>query len=528
MIPKFYLAKIRSFMFSLRSHGLVYTAFRCATSDRYLSLKILTHYSVVLSLLSVRSLLHLLAEALYFRRICIGRYIFNRLNSSVCLTKKNAKETLLLGLILEQYEKALDLSSPSSLDISSLTSDDLSRLHRLHYDLNSFESPQCEHILKLIQNIEFLNNPVLIPTVSVVILGYDWFMSIGHIYYLDSLFKGIVLGLVGITSVHFAELDDDLIPNHLFYHRYKKVAIDLGIYTDNLSSLQQYSYQYIYAWPDSCGTLICHDQFSLLIQDAWSSYGHSPFDLLTDEEIAFCRAKFEIFAGRRITRFITLHVRQPGYKNDAHTALNIRNCDPLPFYSAVAASLSKDVFCVVLGESNAMPVQDSLRSSLFDYPRSSLKSEIFDIYFICHSSLHIGTVSGVSHLTPLFGTPTLMLNLYSMVDYVNTIMVPRIIYKNGIPIDYASYRLQYPWVHYPFDDLLQSFGLFMPNLSYDLIFASIYSFIAAAEALDYEREAVLRECSKHSVFPSSISDDISVRICKVFYDANPCLFRTQS
>ncbi len=513
----------------LLHQGLLYAFFVALFGNRIKCLAFLEVQKGIAPFLPPQVLWVLLCDAVSLRRLVVARILLNSLSSSKKPKdlKFNAGVLSVEHVLLEaehaMNENPVDTSMPS-IDLCSFSTESLFSLHDYYFKLNYIGSPQHCQVLQAIQAREYANSSFSDGKYEAVLLSYEWFMAIGHFYYLDGFLKGIALGIIPIRYVIFPELNDDQIFNKLALRRYMQIAHELGILLVDTHPMVKLPIQNIFCWPIDKVSFAMSDKFSFQIQDLWFKSGRSPFQLLNSLELDSCTSLLQQDVGRMFDQFITLQVRQPGYMNDAGTPIAFRNSNPLPFYSAVSSALQSNEICIVLGDPSDPAVPSHFSDCLFDYPHSSLKSEIFDLYLVCYSRLHIGTTSGLSHLPNIFRATTLLLDAYVFHPFYGTIRVPRIVRKKGVPITYDYYLRKYPWIDYPFNEVMHSLCLQFPHLDGDVIYKSIHSFVSAARACAWSRQLLLGLNSVPVVFPSLYSDPVTCAIEKSFYDLHRELF----
>jgi putative glycosyltransferase (TIGR04372 family) len=110
------------------------------------------------------------------------------------------------------------------------------------------------------------------------------------------------------------------------------------------------------------------------------------------------------------TPIVTVHAREAGFRADVHQTL--RNIDIAAYRGALSVLVARGYRIVRLGDASMTPL-DGI-DGVFDYARSSLKSELMDILLPGIAAFHIGCASGLSHVPLLYGTPTLYLNWNSV------------------------------------------------------------------------------------------------------------------
>lgn len=128
-----------------------------------------------------------------------------------------------------------------------------------------------------------------------------------------------------------------------------------------------------------------------------SSYN---FDDITDK-ISYIRSIVR-------NKYICLHIRTGYYYNEK--SINIRNASIENYIDAIKFIIQKGYFVIRLGE--PVPILDNLMNieGYWDYPTSSLKSELMDMWLIKNCDFYVGTLSGMSEVAQLFGKEILLTN----------------------------------------------------------------------------------------------------------------------
>ena len=103
--------------------------------------------------------------------------------------------------------------------------------------------------------------------------------------------------------------------------------------------------------------------------------------------------------------FVCLHVRESGFRNDADI---YRNASIKNYINGIEAITAAGGWVVRIGDSSMSPLP--FMDHVIDYPHTSYKSELMDIYLVSQCRLYVGTISGPSEVATLFGKPTILIN----------------------------------------------------------------------------------------------------------------------
>jgi putative glycosyltransferase (TIGR04372 family) len=106
--------------------------------------------------------------------------------------------------------------------------------------------------------------------------------------------------------------------------------------------------------------------------------------------------------------FVCLHVRESGFHNDAMTE---RNANILNYVEAIKEITGRGGWVVRLGDSTMMrlPAMDRV----IDYPFTSFKSALMDLYLISECRFYVGMQSGIYDVARLFQRPIILTNMAS-------------------------------------------------------------------------------------------------------------------
>jgi putative glycosyltransferase (TIGR04372 family) len=106
--------------------------------------------------------------------------------------------------------------------------------------------------------------------------------------------------------------------------------------------------------------------------------------------------------------FVCLHVRESGFHNDAMTE---RNANILNYVDAIKEITGRGGWVVRLGDPTMtrLPAMDRV----IDYPFTSSKSALMDIYLISECRAYFGMQSGIYDVARLFQRPTILANMAS-------------------------------------------------------------------------------------------------------------------
>ncbi len=151
--------------------------------------------------------------------------------------------------------------------------------------------------------------------------------------------------------------------------------------------------------------------------------GFGPVTLLPDRE-AMCADGMERLGIGPNDWYVCLHVRTSSFHGDS---ADYRNAHFENYAKAIDHIIAMGGKVVRLGDSGGGIVARP-RCGLIDYPNTSEKSELMDLYLIKHCRFYIGTTSGILDTAYLFQTPTLCTNATNF-DFRSPNRGDRILFK---------------------------------------------------------------------------------------------------
>jgi putative glycosyltransferase (TIGR04372 family) len=106
--------------------------------------------------------------------------------------------------------------------------------------------------------------------------------------------------------------------------------------------------------------------------------------------------------------FVCLHVREPGYWNDAISGAP-RNADIHNYFDAIREITRRGGWVVRMGDASMKRLPAMER--VIDYPFTDSKSALMDVYLISECRAYIGMQSGILDVAALFQRPIIMTNM---------------------------------------------------------------------------------------------------------------------
>lgn len=269
----------------------------------------------------------------------------------------------------------------------------------------------------------------------VVELDYHWFKAIGHYYILDSLIKGILLKLINIKKIYF-KIKKNKIANLYLYNFYKNILIKNNLFVKK-KPLGVLNMRLVYV--DRFKNFYTTEEISEYIQKKWKNkFLHNKNSSINlNDKYKFDQLK-NLFGNKKI---ITLHIRQKGFYNLEDENAAARNSN-LNSTLEVLNSINSSFIYVLMGDSNVPKINKKFKN-IFNYAHSKLKSPLNDVLLIKYCDAHIGTTSGITHLTLNSNQPTLLINWYPFeYNFKNesAVILPKLLKKNNTIFSIKDYN----------------------------------------------------------------------------------------
>lgn len=321
---------------------------------------------------------------------------------------------------------------------------------------------------------------------KIIELNPEAFKAIGHYPHLDCLIKAKILKLINFQKIYFDVKRNKNANNYLFNY-YKKILIKKNIFlikkkkNNNLSYLNRRSF-YI----DHFKRFYSYDQVSEYIQKKWknkySKKNNCSIDL--SDQYYFSKLQSNFFKNKRI---ITIHIRQRGFHKIEDEHCKVRNSDLNIVLEAINKIKSSFAF-VLMGDNHFPSIDTKKFYNIFDYAHSKLKSPKNDVILMKYSHGHIGTCSGLTHMTLTSGQPTLLINWYPF-EYSQknnfTIILPKLLLKNNKIFSIRDFNhIKPPIIYDGVDRLKNIYNITYRDNNQEEIFLAISRFV---ESLNFKK-----------------------------------------
>ena len=239
--------------------------------------------------------------------------------------------------------------------------------------------------------------------IKIVSLDKWWFQAIGHLHYLDTFIKAVLLGIINVKKIYFDVTKKD-ISNLYLYKKYKKILIKNNLYQEKGIVGHKLNMRY---WPIhkfnknlSAYNVLEYIQKRSRFNDKINNNFYYDY-----EENEFFKLKNKIRTKKKI---ITIHIRQPGFHPEDANG-KIRNSNLLDTLESINNANDGSFYFILMGGDNMKKIGKKF-PDIFDYSKSRLKSDKNDILLMNNCDGHIGTTSGLTHLMLNRNAPSLLIN----------------------------------------------------------------------------------------------------------------------
>lgn len=260
----------------------------------------------------------------------------------------------------------------------------------------------------------------------------EWVYSIGHIARIDLLIKNEILEKQNIIFVY----EKHEVVNLELFSLMISQSPHLFKEYDELSKQEKLSIKPLSMWAIKIkGKYYHHTPAHTLVNEEWEE-NHS-YQLL--EKITYAPACYLEFLEsneiKRSAKFVVCHFRTEGRGS------NIRNASHSSYGQALDLLIDNNYTVLTFGENKFHKVKKGgqlieLRDDFTIEDRRKI-----EIALIANCTFFIATTSGPAYLPLLFNKPTIYTNwfpIYSSVPGKNTLVLPKRIIKNGVPLSYKE------------------------------------------------------------------------------------------
>ena len=289
-----------------------------------------------------------------------------------------------------------------------------------------------------------------------------WFQALGHIIYLDTFIKAILLKVIDVKKIYFANTKNC---NLYLVNKYKKILKKNNLYGKKKDSFNLN----IRFWNlDKYNQFSESENFQEYIQKKWRVNNDIFFnDKKEKNDFKILKKKIGIKS-----KIITINIRQ----NDFHPFddnANMRNAD-LSKTLKILDEIKSDYLFVITGNTGNQKIKRKFKN-LFDYSNSKFKSKKNDFLLFNFCDAFIGGASGPAHYMLTRYKPCLFTDWFPLEYSLKSdlcIIMPKVIKKNNKILSLGDINKLGIRIHY--DGIQRIFNLgykYEDNSSEDLTIA---------------------------------------------------------
>lgn len=236
--------------------------------------------------------------------------------------------------------------------------------------------------------------------------------------YLDTHVKAMLLGwLPKHKMIQLIRPTDPVLnPVMLDYWKQYITVIDDAEVIDRFSPFRNYLEEDLSLTATLQGRAVYIEHAKCIVQKEWERQDRQPLLQLKREDQDFGRGQLAKAGIPKDAWFVSLHVRDAGYKKGSHLAEDecdsYRNADIDSYKLAIQEVVRRGGYVIRVGDPKMKPCP--AMEGLFDYALSDIRSNRMDIFLFSQCRCFIGVSSGPVLTPVLFGVPVVMTNFVPM------------------------------------------------------------------------------------------------------------------
>ena len=168
-----------------------------------------------------------------------------------------------------------------------------------------------------------------------------------------------------------------------------------------------------------------------LVREQWIQEARPPFFTLSQEDKEKGWNCLRSLGLSKDAWFVTLHVREPGWRDDHSREENFRNANIESYFPAIKTITDAGGWVVRIGDPGMSQLPEM--PNVIDYAHSQAKSDWMDIFLCAQCRFFIGTSSGMCVVASSFGVPLAMTNLlpgYGVYHFTSRdLFIPRLCFS---------------------------------------------------------------------------------------------------
>lgn len=253
--------------------------------------------------------------------------------------------------------------------------------------------------------------------------------------YLDTHVKAMLLGWLPKHKIIQLIRPGDSVLNPVMLDYWKQyiTVIDDAEVIERLSPLRKYLEEDLSLTATLQGKVVYIEHAKCIVQKEWERQDRQPLFQLNSEDQEFGREQLAKVGIPRDAWFVSLHVRDAGYKTGSHLANeeydSYRNADIESYKFAVQEVVKRGGYVIRVGDPQMKP--SFTMEGYFDYALSDIRSNRMDIFLFSQCRCFVGVSSGPVLTPVLFGVPVVMTNFVPMSGRPhagNCIFIPKLLW----------------------------------------------------------------------------------------------------
>jgi len=259
--------------------------------------------------------------------------------------------------------------------------------------------------------------------------------AIGCFEYLECYIKAVMLGLRPNKKMILLLDPNAQVANPCFLKylgQYIKIVSD-PLAINILTPLEGYLTYPLIHFAELNGRF-CWGPMSLgIVRDQWIKANRRPLLELSSQDHEKGWDTLRSFGLPQDAWFVTLHVREPGWKDRGSSSENFRNADIKTYFPAIKAVTDAGGWVIRIGDPTMSKLVEMPK--VIDYAHSPAKSDWMDVFLCSQCRFLIGTSSGMSSVVLSFGVPLVLTNLLPAIGFYfftsKDLFIPRLCFSKN-------------------------------------------------------------------------------------------------
>jgi len=247
-------------------------------------------------------------------------------------------------------------------------------------------------------------------TTRIRFLDHTWVTSFGHIAEIDYPIKlGILEGLDREDTILYVRPGTHIANKFLLemWRPHLKIVEREADLPLPLESLQAFCF-------DFRGPLLANGSTEFYWKAAadvyrrWHAENRPPILRFPSDLERLSRLTLERAGIPKDAWFVTLHVREAGFKKLNASLHNVLNANVADYQLAIDEITRRGGWVIRIGDPSMTPLQPA--RNVFDYTTSNIRSEWMDVYLLMHPRFFLGTSSGPAYVPQDCDVPCVLTN----------------------------------------------------------------------------------------------------------------------